>query len=982
MSKNLFFKARLLLAAELMLATATPVAHATIFSWSQSSSGSWHTATNWLPNGLPGNGDTVKLTNGGNYTVWLTNGAPGVTLSSLIIGGSGAATLLVTKATPLVAGNCVITNGGTLVVSSNSQFLPSAWTIAAGGAFVLDSSATLPAPALSLTNSGSLFVNNNATFTLSNCTLNAGGTLTVDGYATLTAAKYFVNAGGVLTLSNAWLPGTLTVAAGGTLNLAAPNNSYIYSLTLTNNGTVNWSSGGLTAGGTTIYNHGLWQITGNNATGYGGGGTPAWVNSGTLRKAAGTGTSTIAAFNFQNVGGVVEAQAGVLEFNGGTTNLLAGLFTNTAPAGFNFINGNWTDAGGFFAGTGTNNFSSGTFSLRTNVPPGLRLAGGDVWITGTNTFQNSGAITNLILDGAALRGTNQVTGSLTMNGGSIPEKLTVQTNAQWIIQGTQNKLLYRLRLFNYGTVICGSSVNVGDGGTIYNAGLWLFTGDHSVSFGGNSQIIWTNVGIVRKTAGTGAAYSSVDANFINQPGGLVESLAGRLLFNSDVNSQLGGTFNAVGMIELNNGTWTDAGGVMTGPGTNRFNAGILNLRTNVPPGLVLAGGTVFITGTNTFQNAGAITNLVLEGSTLAGTNVVGGGTLILKAGTMTGQLTVQPDGELVFTTSASKFITSLALFNRGQVRLSSDSVKTGSAFISNSGLWQVTGDYALNTGGVGTTTITNLGIFQKTAGNGLAALGGGINFLNQTGAVVQVDSGTLQLPPGTTNLAGTLRLNGGSLNANGTFAVTGGRLEGKGIFGAHAFTGGTLSPGLNDAGRISFPAGLNLNSNATLIIDGSGPAPGTAYDQLTVTGAVVLAQCSLQVTALPNVPAGTKFIVIDNDGVDAVGGTFAGLPENAPLTVGAQTFHIHYADGTGNDVALVRAGVMTGPWLVFQGMTNGSWIFNANGAIPLTPYTVRASTNLVTWTNLAVTTSSISGTFGFTDTNAWRYSRRFYNVTN
>ena len=56
--------------------------------------------------------------------------------------------------------------------------------------------------------------------------------------------------------------------------------------------------------------------------------------------------------------------------------------------------------------------------------------------------------------------------------------------------------------------------------------------------------------------------------------------------------------------------------------------------------------------------------------------------------------------------------------------------------------------------------------------------------------------------------------------------------------------------------------------------------------------------------------------------------------------------------------------------------------FNASGAIPLTPYTIRASTNLVAWTNLAVATSSVSGTFSFTDTNAWRYARRFYNVTN
>jgi hypothetical protein len=36
----------------------------------------------------------------------------------------------------------------------------------------------------------------------------------------------------------------------------------------------------------------------------------------------------------------------------------------------------------------------------------------------------------------------------------------------------------------------------------------------------------------------------------------------------------------------------------------------------------------------------------------------------------------------------------------------------------------------------------------------------------------------------------------------------------------------------------------------------------------------------------------------------------------------------------------------------------------------------------VTWTNIGVVTSSVSGAWSFTDTNAWRYARRFYNTTN
>ena len=65
-----------------------------------------------------------------------------------------------------------------------------------------------------------------------------------------------------------------------------------------------------------------------------------------------------------------------------------------------------------------------------------------------------------------------------------------------------------------------------------------------------------------------------------------------------------------------------------------------------------------------------------------------------------------------------------------------------------------------------------------------------------------------------------------------------------------------------------------------------------------------------------------------------------------------------------------------------QGITNGTGYFSGSGAIPLTTFTVCASTNLATWTNIGVVTSSVSGAWNFTDTNAWRYQRRFYSTTN
>src|SRR5581483_6213045 len=53
----------------------------------------------------------------------------------------------------------------------------------------------------------------------------------------------------------------------------------------------------------------------------------------------------------------------------------------------------------------------------------------------------------------------------------------------------------------------------------------------------------------------------------------------------------------------------------------------------------------------------------------------------------------------------------------------------------------------------------------------------------------------------------------------------------------------------------------------------------------------------------------TVFTLIDNDGADAVSGTFAGLAEGATFTVGRFTFKISYVGGTGNDVTLTVAAV-------------------------------------------------------------------------
>ncbi len=148
-----------------------------------------------------------------------------------------------------------------------------------------------------------------------------------------------------------------------------------------NQGLVTWSGGYLLGGSTpptVINNSGLWQMTGDNQIyqTYGG---PAmtWTNTGTVRKSGGSGISYILNFNFYNqAGGVIDTLSGTLSFGGGTESVLGGSLTATSPGTLSITAGTWTDAGGVASGSGTNQFSGGVLNLRTNIIPGLRLAGG------------------------------------------------------------------------------------------------------------------------------------------------------------------------------------------------------------------------------------------------------------------------------------------------------------------------------------------------------------------------------------------------------------------------------------------------------------------------------------------------------------------------------------------------------------------------------------------------------------------------------
>ncbi len=133
-----------------------------------------------------------------------------------------------------------------------------------------------------------------------------------------------------------------------------------------------------------------------------------------------------------------------------------------------------------------------------------------------------------------------------------------------------------------------------------------------------------------------------------------------------------------------------------------------------------------------------------------------------------------------------------------------------------------------------------------------------------------------------------------TLSAGKNFDVTAGSLS----IGGATFSGGT----------VSFHGG-----NVAMNIGGTTAGGGAnQYSRLTVSGAVVLnSSPALNLTGSYVPQPGETFTLIENDGADAIAGSFAGLPEGVNFVFNGATLHITYAGGSGNDVVLSVAAPPT-----------------------------------------------------------------------
>ena len=306
------------------------------------------------------------------------------------------------------------------------------------------------------------------------------------------------------------------------------------------------------------------------------------------------------------------------------------------------------------------------------------------------------------------------------------------------------------------------------------------------------------------------------------------------------------------------------------------------------------------------NNPAEVGGLFAGGSTNFGNNSSAGGATLIAHGGLQGNT----GGDISFNQNSDGGTARVQVFGNGYLSISSHNapgVTIGS--IEGDGLVYL-GARNLSVGSNSQSTVFS-GVVQDGPPYGAASVGG---------SLTKIGTGTLTIA-GANTYTGRTTIQAGKLVLNGsvTSAVTvnHGTFSGSGTSRAITVnSGGTLAPGDNGPGILTTVGNLMLALEAIYLVDLNGAIVGLQYDQTAVAGGVALNGATLSLSLGFQPAPGMMFTIIENDGSDAVNGTFGGLPEGTTFTVGDQTFRMSYAGGDGNDVVLMAVVPEPTTWLL------------------------------------------------------------------
>ena len=628
---------------------------------------------------------------------------------------------------------------------------------------------------------------------------------------------------------------------------------------------------------------------------------------------AGTGSITLSA------GGALTDADGTVDVTGGTVSLTTTSGTIGTNAG--------TPLGLSVTQLTTNTVNADQFLSEADTLTALSLSAG----TGNVTLASGGAISDT--DAAADVTCNVATITATTGGigaaanpiGTAVSDLAVTTSAG---NGDQ--------FFSETDTLSAVNLSAGTGGITLTAGGAVSDADAAVDFACGALSITLNAGDLGtsgnpigtnvNTLATATAVSNTD-QFLSEFDGLTNM--GLTAGTGNVTLSAGGTLTDVASpaVLAATATITVTSGTIGTAGSRigvQLSTNLIGTTTNADqfwdglagglPGVTLSAGTgaIDLTSTGAISDTDGAVDFTCGALTLAGTALgAGANPLGLNVTSLTTNTSASNGNQ--FLSEANGLSTLDLNAGTGGVTLSS----TTGAISDGDGAVDVTGGAISITVTAGTLGIMGVPV-GLAASTSLAVDTSGANgaqFLTSTGTLPVLAANGLNAGTGTITLgAGTLLVNGSS--TAGLVQANGGTLGGTGTLGAVQInSGATLAPGASPG--ITTTGNLNLGAGSTFSAEIGGTSPGTGagfHDQTRVTGTVTIAPTATLTTLAFGgfVPTGgTTFTLIDNDGADAISGTFSGLAEGALISgfLGSGLVaQVSYVGGDGNDLVLTALG--------------------------------------------------------------------------
>jgi Tol biopolymer transport system component len=494
---------------------------------------------------------------------------------------------------------------------------------------------------------------------------------------------------------------------------------------------------------------------------------------------------------------------------------------------------------------------------------------------------------------------------------------------RWLGNGSDNYGVY-VTDANSQITSAGAAVSVlGNGGgredSIGNHGVHVSSGG-AISAGAAGSV--TVVGEGGNPAGTGGSNYGVLVDSLNGAGSQITSGAG----GGDVSVTgtgrgAGGSWYNFGVFVTSAGKITAGGaGTVTvaGQGGNTFaSGGVRNHGVYVSFGgaqITSTGGPVTVSGTGGGTNGGSenygvyvslngaitaggtgkVTVTGHGGSDNSGVAIANSGARITSSGGDI-DITGVPGGDSSHGISIASSGQVLATTGSPTVTLTADRMNFSSSASVDAGsnlvkLRPETSGREINLGEPGSSSqlgLTNAQLNSITAG---------------TLHIGDADSGPITVSADIARAAPTNMV----LASGGDIVLSGGQID----------TGGgalVLNPGVSPAAVKPIKTGtdvtasiLSFGSDLAIVID--GPAPDTQYTQLNVVGSVDLTGVDLKISGSYLPTAVDTFVIVVNDGADAIIGTFNDLAEGATVDVNGTDKRITYFGGDGNDVELLPSG--------------------------------------------------------------------------